>query len=141
MSLDEDTCLECDNYYCYDYTGNCTDNYYVISEEQKYYFRCNVLNEIGTGCEKCDYELNETRNGLCYDDVHCEIFNDQGECIKCQKDNPHGFFSYCLNKDFGCIDTFLNNCIRCDDNSDLDICTQCEDGYEANRFGECIGIE
>ena len=62
MSLNENTCLQCDKYYCIDNSGNCTDNYYVIDESKKYYYRCNILNEMETGCEECDFGLNATEN-------------------------------------------------------------------------------
>ena len=140
-SLDENTCLKCDNYYCYDYTGNCTDNNHVINEDKKYFFRCKVLNKSGNGCEECDFNLNKTRDGICYDDIHCEIFNEEGECVKCLEDNHHDYISYCLNKEFGCVESRYYNCIRCDNINDLNYCTQCREGYEPNRFGECISIE
>ena len=136
-SLDEDTCLKCEKYYCLDNLGNCTDNSYVISEDKKYYFRCKMLNEDGTKCELCDNALNTTEEGICYDDYHC-IKNDYGECIRCQEENPRGYPTYCLNKEFGCIDSFLHNCIRCDNIFDMDVCTECEEGYKINEYGECI---
>ena len=135
-SLDEDTCLQCDNYYCYDNLGNCTDNYYVIDEDKNYYFRCNVLNETRTGCAECDFGLNETRNGVCFDQVHCEEL-ENGECKRCQKENLSGYPTYCLNKEFGCVNSFDKNCIRCDDIFDLDTCTQCEEGYKIGEYGKC----
>ena len=140
QSLDENTCSECDDYYCLDNKGNCSDNYYVIDEDKKYYFRCKKLNEDGTKCEICERDLNTTEEGICYDNEHCEIFQDE-KCIKCQKDNPWGYYGYCLNEVFGCIDSFLEHCIRCDDIFNLDMCTQCEEGYEINEYGECDEIE
>ena len=139
-SLDENTCLKCDRYYCLDNIGNCTDNSYVISEDKKYYFRCKMLNEDGTKCELCDFALNTTEEGICYDDYHC-IKDDNGECIRCQEENPRGYYTYCFNKEFGCIDSFLDNCIRCDDIFDMDVCTQCEEGYEIDEYGECVKME
>ena len=139
-SLDENTCLKCDRYYCLDNIGNCTDNSYVISEDKKYYFRCKMLNEDGTKCELCDNALNTSDDGICYDDYHC-IKNDDGECIRCQEENPDGYYTYCFNKVFGCIDSFLNNCIRCDNIFDMDSCTECEEGYEIDEYGECVEIE
>ena len=138
-SLDENTCLQCDDFYCMDNKGNCTDNYYVITEEMKYYFRCKKLNEDGTKCQMCENDLNITEEGICYDLEHCEDFKDE-KCIKCQKDNPHGYFGYCLNEEFGCVDSFLEHCISCDDILNLDKCTKCEDGYEINEYGYCIKI-
>ena len=139
-SLDEDTCLKCDRYYCLDHLGNCTDNSYVISEDKKYYFRCKMLTEDGTKCELCDNALNTTDEGVCYDDYHC-IKDENGECIRCQDENPRGYPTYCFNKEFGCIDSFLTNCIRCDNIFDMDVCTECEEGYEIDEYGECVEIE
>ena len=140
QSFDENTCIECDDYYCLDNKGNCSDNYYVIDEDIKYYYRCKKLNADGTKCETCERELNATEEGICYDKVHCETFID-GKCCKCQNDNPWGYLGYCLNEEFGCVDTFLEHCIRCDDLMNLDVCTQCEEGYEIDEFGGCIKIE
>ena len=140
QSFDENTCLECDEYYCLDNKGNCSDNYYVIDEDIKYYFRCKNLNEDGTKCETCEKGLNATAEGICFDDIHCELFQDE-KCIKCQSDNPWGYTGYCLNEVFGCIDSFLLHCIRCDDIMNLDMCTQCEEGYEIDEIGDCVKIE
>ena len=140
MSLNEDTCLECDDYYCLDNLGNCTDNYYIIDEDKKFYYRCKKLNEFGTGCDLCENDLNTTDEGICYDDYHC-IKRENGECLRCQKENPYGYYTYCFNEIFGCIDSFLKNCIRCDNIFDLEVCTECEVGYEIDEFGECIPKE
>ena len=139
-SFDENTCLECDDYYCLDNKGNCTDNSYVINEDLKYYFRCKQLNEKGSKCEICEHDLNTTDDGICFDDEHCEIFEDE-KCVKCQKDNPWGYYGFCLNDEFGCVDSFLEHCIRCGNIMDMDVCTQCEEGYEVDEFGECSEIE
>ena len=39
------------------------------------------------------------------------------------------------------VNTFLKNCIRCDNVLDLDWCTKCEEGYEIDEYGECVEIE
>ena len=139
-SLDEDTCLKCDRYHCLDNLGNCTDNTYVVSEDKKYYYRCKMLNEDGTKCEVCNQKINTTDEGICYNDYPC-IKDENGECIRCQKENPMGYYTYCFNKVFGCIDSFLDNCIRCDNIFDMDVCTECEEGYEIDYYGECVEIE
>ena len=140
QSLDENTCSECDDYYCLDNKGNCSDNHYVIDENKKYYYRCKVLNEDGTKCKICENNLNITNEGICYDNEHCESYQYE-KCVKCQKDNLYGYYGYCLNDIFGCIDTFLEHCIKCNDIKNIDTCTQCEEGYEINEYGKCIKIE
>ena len=139
-SENEKKCLECDRYYVLDNEGDCVDNYYITDKEKQFYYYCKVLNEEGTGCSLCENGLNATEAGICYDDVHCEK-NDEGVCTKCQKDNPFGYNSYCLNEVFGCVDTFLKNCIRCDNVLDLDLCTECEEGYDIDEYGDCIKKE
>ena len=99
-----------------------------------------MLNEDGTKCESCNHKINVTDDGICYDDYHC-IKDENGECIRCQKENPMGYYTYCFNKEFGCIDSFLNNCIRCDNIFDMEVCTECEEGYEIDDYGECVEIE
>ena len=139
-SLDENTCLECDEFYCIDNKGDCIDNYYVIDPDEKYYFRCKNLTADGTKCDTCERDFNVTEEGICFDDGHCAVFED-GKCKKCQEDNPWGYLTYCLNEVFGCVDSFLNHCIRCDDIMDLNFCTECEEGYEIDEYGDCVEIE
>ena len=136
-SENEKKCLECDRYYCLDNEGNCVDNYYITDEEKAFYYYCKVLNDKGDGCQICENGLNATDAGICYDDIHCEK-NENGVCTKCQSENPYGYFSYCLNEVYGCVDTFLKHCIRCDNILELDYCTECEDGYEIDEYGDCV---
>ena len=137
QSENENKCLECDRYYVLDTEGNCVDNYYITDKEKAFYYYCRKLNEEGTGCEECENELNATDAGICYDNVHCE--NKEGEiCTKCQKENPYGYFTFCLNKVLGCVNTFVNNCVRCDNILDLDYCTECEEGYDIDEYGDCV---
>ena len=136
-SENENKCLECDNYYCLDKEGNCVDNYYITEEDKLFYYNCKILNNEGNRCAECEQGLNVNDLGICYDDIHCEKKENE-VCTKCQKENPSGYFSYCLNKDLGCIDTFLKNCVRCDNVLDLDWCTECEEGYEIDEIGDCV---
>ena len=140
-SQNENKCLECGDFYCLDNNGKCINNYYVISEDKKYYYRCKKLNEKGNSCMTCENELKVNKEGVCFDDIHCEEKDDKGFCKKCKKDNPNGYYSYCLNRDFGCIDSFHKNCIRCDDILNLDICTECEEGFKIDKEGRCIKIK
>ena len=136
-SENEKKCLECDYYYCLDTEGNCVDNYYINDKEKVFYYYCRAMNEEGNKCAECENGLNATDAGICYDDIHCENKVD-GVCTKCQKENPYGFYSYCLNEVLGCVNTFLKNCIRCDNVFDLDWCTKCEEGYEIDEYGDCV---
>ena len=137
-SKDENFCLECDNDFCLDNKGNCINNYEINEINQKYFYRCSILNENGNGCSKCEKDYLEiNNNGLCYDKLHCEIFN-KGSCKKCKKENKEGYNSYCLNREFGCIDSFQKNCLRCDDILNLNECTECEPGYELDKDGNCV---
>ena len=140
-SENENKCLECGDFYCLDKNGKCINNYYVISEDKKYYYRCKNLNEKGNECMTCEEELKVNKEGVCFDDIHCEEKDDKGICKKCKKDNPNGYYSYCLNKDFGCIDSFHKNCIRCDDILNLDVCNECEEGFKIDKDGRCIKIK
>ena len=137
-SKNENYCLICDTDFCLDNKGKCVYNYDITEINKKYIYRCNALNLNGDRCSKCENEeLEINDNGLCYDKIHCEKF-EKGNCIKCQKDNLKGYNSYCLNKEFGCIDSFLYNCLRCDNILHLDECTQCERGYILDEEGNCI---
>ena len=64
---------------------------------------------------------------------------DQGKCIKCSTFDEDSFY-HCLNSDFGCVETFVNNCLECNDISDFYICTKCMDGYKLNEYGDCSKI-
>ena len=136
ISENENKCLECNENYCLDLkTGGCEYNQRIDNNEKKIYYRCNRTNEEGTACHICmeGYLLNE--NGLCIDEKHCELKNEDGTCLKCQDDeNGH----YCLNKDFGCVDSFYGNCLECNDNVDFSECTKCAEGFKVNYYGKCV---
>ena len=140
-SKDVDKCEECDNDFCLDNNGMCINNYDITEIDKKYFFRCSFLNENGKGCSKCENDkLELTSDGLCYDRIHCEKFEKEN-CKKCQKENLDGYNSYCLNKEFGCINTFHDNCLKCDDILNLDECTECEAGFELDKEGNCVQID
>ena len=133
-SENEKKCLECDRYYCLDNNGNCVDNYYITDKEKPFYYYCKVLNDNGDGCQICENGINATDDGICYDDIHCEK-KENGICTKCQSENH---WQYCLNEILGCVDTFLKHCIRCDNVLELDFCTECEEGYKIDEYGDCV---
>ena len=136
ISENENKCLKCEEYYCLDVkTGQCSYNDEIEDKEKKFYFRCNRTNEEGTKCEACDDNLNIDENGLCIDYEHCTEKNEDGTCKKCQNDNEG---TYCLNKEFGCVDiTYTKKCLECDNLFDFFSCTKCMDGYTLNN-GNCF---
>ena len=135
ISENENKCIECSENYCLNAkTGTCHSNDKIIEEGNKFYYKCNRTNSEGTECEIClndNYELNE--EGLCFDNIHCEEKLDNS-CVKCQS-------YFCLNKDFGCVESFYGNCLECDNNLDFDKCSKCIEGYELNDFSVCIESE
>ena len=137
LSEDDNICIECEESYCMDaVTRKCIVNDEIISEEKKFYFRCNITNEEGNKCEICEEGLVLNEKGLCVDYEHCEEKNDQGNCVRCLNENQKGY--YCLNKDFGCIDIYYMGCLECNDNLDFANCTKCFDGYTLNNYGTCL---
>lgn len=132
---DEDhVCQECREDYCLNRkNGKCYKNYEFIDE--KVYFKCLKTNVEGTSCEKCA-EKFEPKNGLCYNLEDCELAGED-TCNKC-KDKDYEDNPLCLNENYGCIETLRENCLKCDDLSDSNFCTQCAEGYTLNDYGECI---
>ena len=128
LSESEDVCLECDSdYYCLDLkTRRCYPNDEIVSEEKKFYYRCNRTNDEGTKCETCieDYALNE--DGLCIDLKNC-ISRDGNKCNQCNED-------YCLNNIFGCVNLHYNHCQEYNQILDLKICTKYENGNVINLW-------
>ena len=138
ISENENKCIECDEYYCLDIkTGKCNYNDEIESEEKKFYFRCNRTNKEGTGCEIC-VEGYELKNGICVDNDHCDEIDENGNCIKCQNEKNDIF---CLNKLFGCINIFYENCLECNNYLDFDSCTKCSEGYILNEYDLCVKEE
>ena len=134
-SEDGNKCLQCDKSHCLDINkGICQINYKVLSEDNKFYYRCNQTNEKGNECQICNegYDLN---NGLCVENKNCVEKNEDGNCIKCNGDDEN---SYCLNEYFGCIKVYDDKCIECNNIFDFDKCTKCKEGYKLNEINECI---
>ena len=132
-------CLACDECFCLDLKkGLCFDNDFLREENEKLYINCNMTNKEGTACEQCldGYIVGE--EGYCIDNTRCEEKVD-GICVKCKND-PSDYMFYCANKYFGCIHTFINACIKCDNIFDLYSCTECEEGYKINQYGLCQKI-
>ena len=139
VAEDGHRCLECNEYHCLDVkTGKCEINQYIEKEEQKIYFRCNRTNEEGNSCEICKNDSLVIKNGFCFDDVNCEERNDDGSCLKCRNDENDAF---CLNNNFGCVETYTKNCLECNNIFNFRQCDKCIDGYEIDENGECAKIE
>ena len=116
-------CKECDEYYCLNVKdGKCYDNDFLEKEEDKIYIACLYTNEEGTACEKCleGYEVGD--GGYCIDVTRCEK-KENGICIKCKEYEDSDTY-YCANSIFGCLETFIGDCLKCDDLSNLYACTE-----------------
>ena len=139
ISENENKCIKCDEYsYCFDLSTNkCVPNDEIISEDKKYFFRCNMTNKEGTACEICLEGFILDENGMCIDEVHC-IDKKDGICQKCQNDE-NGIF--CLNKYFGCEEIYDKGCLECNNIFDLFSCTKCLENYEFDQNNKCVEIE
>ena len=105
-----------------------------------FYFRCNKTNDEATECKYC-LEGYELRDGLCFDEQHCLERNSDGTCKKCQKIGDE-YFEQCLNDIFGCVEGYYDeNCLRCDDLENVGECTQCMEGFEMDKYNNCIEID
>ena len=133
---DNEVCAECENTFCLDLKkGTCFDNENPPTDENELiYFNCNKTNEEGTECEECINDNFEIINGLCYNIGGCEKIED-GKCVECKEK------SQCVNKNYGCVDSFGDNCLKCDNDLDLDTCDECREGYEFDKFGNCVESE
>ena len=139
ISKDENTCIECDEYYCLDLKkGLCFVNDYIDDENFKFYYACNLTNKEGTACEKCIEGYEVGKDGYCVDVNRC-LEKKEGDCIRCI--NEEYGFNYCANKIFGCVETGFENCLRCDDFLDISSCTECKEGYKLLSNGHCEKLE
>ena len=140
-SLDENTCIECEDYYCLDLkNGTCVENDYIYDENIKYYFACIRTNKEGTKCEKCVEGYEVGKDGFCVDVSRC-LEEKDGECLKCTEEENDNGYAYCANKVFGCVESVNDGCLRCDDLLDLYSCTECKEGYRTLLYGGCKKIE
>ena len=141
ISENENKCIECDDYLCLDVKKQtCETNYWAPdNDEQKIYVNCNKTNEEGTECEICN-NYSELINGICVDKVECAEEKD-GECIKCNEESYDGF-DMCINNVYGCVETIVSNCSRCDNIYNLDECTKCIEGHELDdEKDDCVAKE
>ena len=141
LSKNENECIKCDEGYCLDLSNSkCEENDIIWKENKKIYFRCNYTNKEGTKCEECIDGLIADENGLFVDYLNCEEFID-GLCVKCKDYFKGDFKSFCLNNLFGCVETFGENCLRCDDILNFHNCTECMEGYKIGANYYCISNE
>ena len=80
--------------------------------------------------------MNE--EGLCVNKKDC-IEKKDDTCTKCEN-TQYSWLSSCLNDDFGCVDTYAKNCLKCNNNLDFNNCTECLEGFSLNKEGECAYI-
>ena len=138
-SEDENTCIECNDFYCLNLkNGTCIDNIFIYDENDKFYFACSRTNQEGTACEKCmdGYEIG--KDGYCVDVLRC-VEKEDGECIRCTDEENNGY-SYCANKIFGCVATYIAGCLKCNDLLEFHRCTECKEGY-SSFYGGCSKIQ
>ena len=135
ISENEDKCIECNENYCLDVKKQeCIKNNFLEDEKNKIYIMCNRTNVEGNKCEEClnGYEVGE--EGYCIDAERC-LEKKDGICVKCgSKDDKNK--NYCANIVFGCIPTYIQKCIKCDNIFNLYTCTECEEGYTF-KYGIC----
>ena len=136
ISENENKCTKCDDDYCLNVkNGTCISNSEVPVDKNKLiYYNCKKTNENGNACEICEnpYILI---NGYCFNNEKCEVY-EKGICQKCLNIGNN----YCLNKDFGCVETYVSNCLKCDDSLDFDSCTECMEGYILDEYNECVSV-
>ena len=137
---DENTCIECEEFYCFDSKNNtCIINYDIIDKNKIFYYGCLKTNEESTACEICMDNLTLNDNGLCVDEIHCKE-EKNGVCIQCQTfDEDYSY--HCINSYFGCVEGAVDNCLECNDLSDFYVCTKCMEGFQLDKYGDCKEIE
>ena len=134
-------CHRCDdNHYCLNLlNGTCEKNEYITDEEHMMFYKCILTNENGTKCEVCKNYFEIGENGYCMNIVDCEK-KENGLCVKCRELNHNGYET-CLNQYFGCIETSVKHCLRCDDPLNTETCTECLKGFYLTENGYCEPIE
>ena len=137
ISENENKCIECDDEYCLDAKNEiCISNSKIPDEKTNFiYYNCKKTNEDGNACEICK-ELSVLKNGYCFNNEMCESF-EEGVCQKCKQYQETDDY-YCVNKDFGCVWTYVSNCLQCDDSFDFNKCTKCMEGYVLDEYNECV---
>ena len=137
ITQNENECLECEYLYCLDVKKQeCVDNDLLYDINDKIYISCNRTNKEGTRCEQCVEGYQVTEEGYCVDIDYCEEKID-GKCVKCKDILSLNEYEFCANEMFGCLESFKDNCLRCNNLENLYECTECKEGYEKTPQG-CI---
>ena len=133
-------CNKCDSdFFCLSLLNNtCEKNEYISNENEMIFYKCLITNENATSCEICKSGFEVGINGLCFNLADCDIY-DNGNCTKCIEKNFYNF-ELCLNELFGCVETSVKNCLRCDDHIDFEVCTECYEGYKLTENNYCEKI-
>ncbi len=104
------------------------------------------VNQLEIDNEKLKNELKDVKKENLdykhrYDEQHCTERNEDGTCKKCTKTEDE-YYEQCLSKLFGCVEAYFDeNCLECDDLSDVGDCTGCMEGFELDENHNCIEIE
>ena len=132
ITENEFRCKICMDYFCLNAkNGFCYENYQIKNETDKKYFACNKTNEEGDACVDCLFGFKVGEKGLCMNMDNCTVReNGDGICLKCDE-------NFCLNDDFGCIKSYDPNCTKCNNFTDFNWCTECDEGYIINSYGFC----
>ena len=135
-SDDKHICSKCDEGFCLDLkNAKCEYNDEIDEESQKIFYKCAKTNLDATRCEICEEPFEVGEEGLCVNYKDCEE-SDGDKCLKCKFETSDGFYHYCLNKDYGCVETFFGGCLKCDNIFDLDRCNECLEGYSLNEYSK-----
>ena len=137
-SNEDHICQECRYDYCLNKAnGKCFINYDINNNlDEIFYFKCLKSNDEGTKCAECGENYKVGENGLCINLDYCET-QENDTCQKCkEKDDEDNFL--CANKYFGCIETYIENCLRCDEESYN--CSECREGYILDHNYNCVKL-
>ena len=136
-SNNKNNCNDCDSdYFCLNlFNSTCIQNEYIPNEERMIFYKCILTNENGTICQTCKDGFEISEEGYCYNYRDCSR-EENDLCVKCRKISYYGYDT-CLNKYFGCVETSVKNCLRCDNPLELETCTECLEGYKLTENGSC----
>lgn len=138
-----DKCLSCDIDRCFNQKkGTCEDPDTIgdLKEDEEdeddneipgVCYKCLKTNKDGSECSECQEDYFLTKKGKCEHEDGCEEKDENGKCLYCKKSyDKYGMeISFCLNKNFGCVEYYSDGCYKCNDDSDLNKCTECYDGF------------